>query len=320
MAKLQIRALGGAAALIVGLSPAAALAELPDPVRAMLEAAVASGDKAKVEAVFDVARQTNPDDLAEIEGLKNAFGAEQRELAKAEEARALEELRTAGFMELWSGKGEIGAFRNSGNSDDTGLTAGLALARQGDNWTHKLRGQADFKRANGVTTREQFLASYEPNYRITKRLYFYGLGQYERDRIQGFSGRYVLSGGLGYKIIDGRSAQLSAKAGPAYRMTEYVDGTSEKRLAGLAGFDFNWKITDRLTFTQNSDLTAETGSQAVVVVDSANTSLNLVTGLEAKISDRLSTRLSYAVEYDSDPPAGAVKTDTLTRFTLVYGF
>jgi len=26
------------------------------------------------------------------------------------------------------------------------------------------------------------------------------------------------------------------------------------------------------------------------------------------------------VDYDSDPPLNAVSTDTLTRFTLVYGF
>ena len=46
----------------------------------------------------------------------------------------------------------------------------------------------------------------------------------------------------------------------------------------------------------------------------------LTSGLEATISDGLTTRLSYTVDYDSNPPAGAVSTDTLTRFTLVYGF
>ena len=46
----------------------------------------------------------------------------------------------------------------------------------------------------------------------------------------------------------------------------------------------------------------------------------LTTGLEAKVSDGLSTRLSYTVDYDSNPPTGAVSTDTQSRFTLVYGF
>jgi putative salt-induced outer membrane protein len=48
--------------------------------------------------------------------------------------------------------------------------------------------------------------------------------------------------------------------------------------------------------------------------------LSLVTALDAKVSDRITTRFSYALDYDSDPPPNAVSTDTLTRFTLVYGF
>jgi putative salt-induced outer membrane protein len=67
-------------------------------------------------------------------------------------------------------------------------------------------------------------------------------------------------------------------------------------------------------------MVAVTGGSAVVIVDSAATSVKLVSGLEAKVSDRLTTKLSYAVDYNSNPPVGAVGTDTLTRFTLVYGF
>jgi putative salt-induced outer membrane protein len=103
-------------------------------------------------------------------------------------------------------------------------------------------------------------------------------------------------------------------------VTDFLSGATDSRLAALLGLDFDWRMTDRLTLTQDSDLVAEAGGEAVAIVDSRNTSVNFVTGLEAKVSDRLTTRLSYAVEYDSDPPPGAVKTDTLSRFTLVYGF
>jgi len=37
-------------------------------------------------------------------------------------------------------------------------------------------------------------------------------------------------------------------------------------------------------------------------------------------SSKLSARFSYAVEYDSNPPPGAVQTDTLSRVTLIYDF
>ena len=58
----------------------------------------------------------------------------------------------------------------------------------------------------------------------------------------------------------------------------------------------------------------------MIIFDSANTTINLVTGLDFQVSNRLRSRLSYQVEYDSNPPPGAVGTDTLTRATLIYGF
>ena len=308
-------------AALAALSLAApAAASLPDPVRAMIEAAIATGNKDKIAAVVEAAKATNPDEHAEIDALHGAFLDEQKaaaELAAREKEAAI---RTAGVFERWSGKGEIGAYRSSGNSTNEGLTAGLSLDRKGIDWSHKLRGRMDYQRANGRTSREQYFAAYEPRYEINRRLFAYGLAQYEKDRIQGFTGRYAVSGGVGYHVIDADALDLSLKLGPAYRVTDYVTGETDSRIAGLLGADFDWRISDRLTFTQDSNMVAETGGEATLFVDSRNTTLNLLTGLEAKVSNRLTTRLSYQIDYNSDPPAGAVKTDTLSRFTLVYGF
>ena len=299
---------------------APAHAELPEPVRAMIAAAIERGDEGKVAAVVEVARQTNPDDAAEIDALHRAFLDRRAELAAAEAEAKEAAIRTAGVLERWGGKGEIGAYRSSGNSDNTGVTVALSLDRAGIDWSHKLRARTDYQRSNGRTSREQYFAAYEPRYQMDDRLFAYGLAQYENNRFQGYSGRYAVSGGFGYHVIDAADLDLSLKAGPAWRTTDYVDGPTDSRLAALLGLDFDWRISDRLKLTQDSDMVAETGGEATLIVDSRNTSLNLVTGLEAKVSDRLTTRLSYAVEYDSSPPAGAVTTDTLSRFTLVYGF
>lgn len=151
-------------------------------------------------------------------------------------------------------------------------------------------------------------------------LFTYALAQYERDRFQGFSGRYAVSGGLGYKVLDDRNLSLSLKAGPAWRRTELVTGESDSTLAALAGLDFDWQLAERIKLTQDTDFVADGGGSATAIVDGDNTTINLVTGLEAGLIDSLTARLSYSVEYDSNPPANAVSTDTLTRFTLIYGF
>lgn len=308
------------AAGLLSILPTAALAEVPPPVRALIDAAIATGDAGKVKTVIALAKTTNPDDAAELDAILQGFEADQS--AKAElAAKAKEEaIRNAGLFENWNGRGELGAFRSTGNADNTGLTAAISLTRTGIDWQHKLIARADYQESNGVTTREQYFASYEPNVRLDDDFYAYALAQYEGDRFQGFSARYALSGGIGYKVIDSEDLQLSAKIGPAYRVTRFLDDRSESRIAGLLGIDFDWAITDRLKLTHDTNAVAETGGSAVVIVDSRNTSLNLATGLNAKISNRMSARVSYTVEYDSNPPPGAVQTDTLSRVTLIYDF
>jgi len=308
------------ATLIAFAAPHAARAELPAPVRMMIAAAIATKDSGKVATVVEVAKVTNPDDLEEIEALHRAFVAERRELAALQAKEKELAIRNAGLLEQWSGRGEIGAFQSTGNSENVGITVGLSLQRTGIDWQHRLRSNIDYQRSNGRTSREQYLLVYEPRYNVNRDLFVYALAQFEKDEFQGFTSRVSTSGGLGYHVVDTRTLDLSLKAGPAWRRTDLIGGGSEDNVGALAGLDFNWRILPQLTLTQDTDLVAETGGRAAAIITSAATSLLLVTGLEAKISDGLTTRLTYTVDYNSNPPAKAVSTDTLTRFTLVYGF
>ena len=294
----------------MALSPAPAMAAMPDAVRAMIDAAIATGDPAQVKTVVTLAKQTNAADGAEIDALNQTFLDRQASLAAAEAARKDASIRSAGLLDNWHGRGEIGASRSTGNSSTTGLTAGLGLERTGIRWRHKLRALADYQRSNGVTTREQFLFAYEPNFQITNRLFVYGLGQYERDRFQGFSSRLTASSGFGYRVIDNDRMHLAVKAGPAWRRTKFIPTGSSSNLAGMAALDFDWRLSQRLKLTENASAYIESGNKSFVSS----------TGLEAALSDKLSARFSYTVETDTNPPPGAVKTDTLTRFTLIYGF
>ncbi|MEO0589968.1 MAG: DUF481 domain-containing protein [Pseudomonadota bacterium] len=297
------------AAVCALAAPTAAFAEIPDPVRAMIDAALASGDEAAVRTVIDLAKQTNPDDVAELDAILAGY-EDDLALAAAEQAAAEEEaIRSAGLFDNWSGAGELGAFMSTGNAENTGLTASLSLVKEGLRWRHKLSGRADYQETEGTVTREQYLAVYEPNYKINDRLFAYALAQYERDRFQGFSARYSASGGLGYDVlVDGPT--LSVKAGPAWRRTELTTGESTSNLAGLAALDFDWSISDSLTFTQDGSALVQSGSSTFISD----------TGLQVAMSDALSVRLSYTLEHDTDPPLGAVKTDTLSRITIIYDF
>lgn len=306
---MKLPAILPAAAILAAL-PATAHAALPDPVRAMIEAAIATGDADKAKAVIEIARQTNPDETQEIDALEAGFKAQLARAAAEEAARKEKALRSAGLFDNWSGKGELGASRSTGNSRETGVTAGLALERKGIDWRHKLRAHVDYQRSDGVTTKEQFLAAYEPNYTITDGLFAYGLAQYERDRFQGYASRVSVSGGLGYRVIETDALHLSIKGGPAWRRTWFTGDGHDDRIAALAALDAHWDFAKGLSLTQ----------EASAFLQSDNSTFTSTTGLQARINGNLSTRFSYTVEHDTDPPAGAVSTDTLSRFTLIYDF
>lgn len=300
--------------------PCAAQAGLPDGVRAMIDAAIATCDKGRIDTVVGLARATYPGDGAEIDSMVQEWNRLEAERSALERQIEQEKIRSAGLFERWGGQGEFGAFQSNGNSSTLGVSTAIELDRNSIDWSHLLRARVDFQKSGGTTSREQFFVSYEPRFQINEAMFSFALAQFERNRLQGFSGRYAVSGGLGYKLLDDSDLTLSVKAGPAYRVTDFITGESENRLAGLAGVDLDWKIAERLSLSQDANIVAETGSAAQVIVDSSNTSINLVTGLDAKVSERLKTRVSYAIDYDSSPPDGAVSTDTMTRISVVYDF
>lgn len=300
------------AALLLSIAAAyPAHAQLPGPVRALLDEALLQKDDDAVEKVFGLAKKTNPDEAEALDAELAAYKkARAVEIAAAEEAAKQAQFANNGVFENWSGQGELGGFRSSGNVNNVGITAGLNLEKKSENWRHKITALADFQRTNGQTTKEQFLFAYEPNYTISDRLFAYGLAQYERDRFQGFSSRLSASAGLGYQVIDEEKMSLSVNAGPAFRQTNFIGGGSDSSIAALGALDFDWQIAERIKLTQDGQ----------AFIQSSNTTLRSITGLEASLSDALSARLSYTVEYESNPPLGAVSTDTLTRFTIIYGF
>ena len=286
--------------------------EEPDPVREMLAAAMASKRDSDVETVGALAKKASPEQMAEIDALLADYRAKRaaEKQAAAEAARA--KLAAAKFWQNWKGEGQVGASHASGNSKSAGLSVGVGLTRKGIDWDQRFRAQADYQRTNGRTSMERYLIEYEPQIRVNERTFAYGLGRWEQDRMLGFDTRWNTSAGLGYKLVANKKMSLNLKAGPAWRQTEYLPGRgdSDGELTGLAGLDFAWQMSPTLRLTQ----------VASTIVGERNTATSSLTALNAKLTGALSARFSYSAEIDTNPPPGIESVDTLTRFTLVYGF
>lgn len=283
---------------------------LPKNVKAMIEAAVATDDSATVAAVVKMAIETQPYDKDEIKAMHRAYLDDKAARLAAKTEAETRRIRESGVLELWKGQIELGAFHSTGNTTNFGFTGALKLDRKGIDWEHLILATADYQKDSGTVTREKYGASYQPRYTINDGVFTYGRLQYEKDEIQGYRDRYSLSGGLGYRLLKAKDATLSLEAGPALRRTRYVDEPSATTWSLLTLLDFDWQVSDSVKLTQD----------ASSYIGSDNNTFTSLTGIEAGMTKGLRARLSYSLEHETSPPLDAVKTDTISRFSLVYGF
>lgn len=293
--------------LLLAAAPAHAAAAdpqpMPDPVKAMLDAAMTTGSEAEVATVAKYATLAAPAAAQAITDAVDRWRGEKRE-------KRDRELREADLFDLWTGRAEVGGFLTTGNSATAGGTALLDLTREGLKWRLKLHAQADYAETRGITTREHYQLGFEPNVKLDDRLYLYGAAQYESDRFFGYSDRLALSTGLGYAALRRTGLTLDVELGPAYRATAFTDGRDERTLAGRGTLDLDWRLSDGLTFRQD----------AAAYLDSFNSTLTGTTALAARVLGPISAQLSYSVQYESRPPEGRGTIDTTSRASLVYSF
>lgn len=276
---------------------------IPPTIKAMLDAAMSSGNEADVSVIVKYAKTADPASAPLVAKIAGDWRSKRREVAQ-------QALREARFLQLVKGHVELGGYVTTGNSQNIGVTAAAELKREGIEWRHKVRVQADYQESLGVTTRERYLAAYEPNWKFDSRAYMYGAAQYESDRFSGFGDRISLSTGAGYSAIKNKAVKLDVELGPAYRYTRFIGAPAENNVAARGSLDFAWKLSRGMSVTQT----------ASAYIEKDNSTVASKSALLARLIGPLSAQLSYTVQYESAPPVGRVTTDTTSRAALVLDF
>ncbi|WP_404339151.1 YdiY family protein [Sphingomonas sp. MMS12-HWE2-04] len=276
---------------------------IPPTIKAMLDAAIQSGNEGEVSTIVKYARAADPASGDMVAKIASDWRSDRQK-------KAQRKIREASFFDLVKGHAELGGYVSSGNTENVGLTGAIELRREAIEWRHKLRLQADYQESLGVVTRERYVAAYEPNWKFDDRAYLYGAAQYESDRFSGFSDRISLSSGVGYSAIKTADLKLDLELGPAFRHTRFVDSTIESNLATRGSLDFGWKLSRGVSITQN----------ASAYVQDANSTVSSKSALLARLIGPLSAQFSYSLQYESTPPVGRKTTDTTSRAALVVDF
>lgn len=298
-------------------------AELPQPVRQMMEAAAREGKPAELAAVVKFARLTYPGDSVEIDNLLLALESKPAQqviapapIASPEPAPAPAPIVAAApappepVPVRWSGRGDLGGFHSSGNTDSFGITVGAVIKRSGAAWSHQVRLRGDYQESEGKTSREYLNAAYQSDWTISDQHYALGILEYERDVLAGLDHRATSSLGLGWRIVREADVAISLEAGPAFRHDWTRGGLERSNLAGRGALTSSWQMNDKVKLSHNMELVAEENSNTI----------RAVTGLQAKLTGRISSQISYDLRYQDRPLFGKEETDTVTRIGLTYDF
>jgi putative salt-induced outer membrane protein len=289
---------------LLALLPLPALAQtaLPPAVRAMVEAAAKGGDAAKIDAVVAIAKETNPESGEEIDAIVKQY-------ADAREAQRVEELKTAGFFDKWAGRIDFGGSVSTGTVNNSNLAMGIALKREGLSWNHQAGFSADIQKAEGATIQNRLYGTWQSDWKLTDRFYLLGRFEYEKNFNAGIDRRFVETIGAGYRMVLPPPISWDLEAGPAFRQTRFLDGSSENAVAFRGASRFAWAISD------NTNLSNDT----FIFIESASSIQNTL-AISTSLWRGISAGVSFTYLWEEEPLPGLQSSSTITRFTLGYSF
>lgn len=288
--------------------------QLPDAVRLLIENAIATDNEGDITTVVKIAKASYPQASTEIDKIVQPWLDIRANQKLAEENRTKAQRAVTAppppSPVIWTGQGELGGFRSTGTIDELGLAASVNLKRAGPRWTHLFRARVDYRRTDGSTSRESFLAAYEPRLQVSPRTFIYGLTQFERAPYLGYRERYTASAGFGSKIVESDAMTFAIDTGPSFRSTHFISEEEDNRFGWRASSDFDWKLSPTVSLRQDTNAYIETRMQTV----------NGLFALDTKLVTRLSARFSYDVRYESPTDIKEKRLDTMSKVTLVYNF
>ncbi|WP_282059538.1 DUF481 domain-containing protein [Roseobacter litoralis] len=219
----------------------------------------------------------------------------------------------------WRGSFALTGSAANGNTDTGELSAAGRLTYGIGSWNHLIGFAVEYGEANGTKNEEKFFGTYEGNRYFTDEFYAFGLARYEFDGVSVDDDGNVLDGdqqdafigfGPGYRVLNDQNHTWRVQAGPGVRYFSDITDESDTEVGFIASSRYYYGFNEQVSFTLDTD----------VLGSDVNTVLTNDAGINFKVTDTLSTRVSYRTEYNTDPAGGRKSTDNTLGLSLVLGF
>lgn len=221
--------------------------------------------------------------------------------------------------EGWTGQGEAGLIKASGNTESENFNVGLNFKNEGEFLSHELNFGLYQASADDVDSAESVAASYTLKYNLTDRSYLFGALSYLDDEFDGFTEQSSAAVGYGYKVIDSEPVAWDLGAGVGYRDTSeltILDDGSELEGDDLSGETFVILSDYRNQITSNTQFL----DRFIAEIGSDNTFVENDAALVVSMNDKFALKAGVLVRHNTDPAPGADETDTITSINLLYNF
>jgi len=219
----------------------------------------------------------------------------------------------------WSNSTELSFVNTSGNTEVTTFAAKDKLTYKFSQKIETiLRLSALYGKSDGVKNSENYSAKLRGTYLISERFYTGIVAGWAKDIFAGIDSKISIGPALGYKILTGPKHTLDFEGGAEYVDEKYFlqpgDTTSAKSSNYFNGRAFTEYI---YTFSEKSNL-----SQSLEFnydfENSDNYDIASVTAVTTALSDMLSLKASYTINFVNAPvPTTLKKTDTTLSVSLI---
>lgn len=210
-----------------------------------------------------------------------------------------------------SGSASLGYSGKTGNNESQELSVGTRLRFAQGQVVQTLGLALDFAEADGTRNKEDVFAVYDANFYLNDQFYIFGLGRIEYDGLADTADEVRRDGfigvGPGYRIVNTDQIAWRVQVGIGLSYLEDGVDNSDTEIGYIAASRFFYGFNETMFLTNDTDvLSSDTALR-----------INNDLGVNFKMTESLSTRLSYLTEYND---ARAERTDNKLGVSVVYGF
>ena len=218
----------------------------------------------------------------------------------------------------WSNSTELSFVNTSGNTEVTTLSAKNKMTYKFSPKIETILNLAAlYGKSDGVKNSENYSAKLKGSYLISERFYASLITGWSKDIFAGIDSKISVGPALGYKIITNEKHTLDFEAGVEYVDEKYydptnsLDDTDNDYFNGRAFTEYKYAFTEKSNFGQSLEFNYD-------FENSDNYSAASITAVTTALSDILSLKASYNINYVNAPvPTTLKKTDTTLSVSLI---